>query len=90
MQSQQVSGPAAPLRQAHGRYHTQHATCPLPDIAVIIIEHERGLHVISKRTHLLVAKQVLEQRKDALTRSRVVPDKFLRPLRTRSKTKAEA
>ena len=56
---------AIPIRRCTSPTHW------LSEDPVVVCEHERGLDVIGERTHLLVAEHGLEERKDALARSRV-------------------
>ena len=39
---------------------------------MVVVEHQRGLHVVSERTHLCLAKEIPEQRENALARGGAV------------------
>ncbi len=62
----------------------------LANVALVVAQHEGRLDDVPQRGHLLVAKQVLEQRKETRSHEAELSQTNLRPLRTRSKTKAEA
>ena len=37
-----------------------------PHVALVVVKHQRRLHVVGQRAHLLLAEEVPQQREDAL------------------------
>ena len=67
------AGHLAPQRTQHGtpdsRGHTTSGSSA--HYALVVVEHQPSLKVVSECAHCLIAKEVLEEGKDALARGRI-------------------